>query len=116
MGLCVLAGLCWCSVWFCVVSCPSASGAVCRVVARGYLGWHGSGWRSLRLQGVSHGLVSQRGGGGGERGRERGAHHDPIVITIVIEDKGMKGGKGRGGERGCKGGVVAAAQGNLGLV
>ena len=81
MGLSVLAELCWCSVR-CVVSYPNAFGAVCRVVARGYLGWHGSGWRSLRLQGVSHGLVSHRGGGG--RRERRGAGRAPCSMTLSL--------------------------------
>eukprot|EP00967_Tisochrysis_lutea_P001418 scaffold1901_cov26-Tisochrysis_lutea.AAC.3 len=32
---------------------------------------------------VGHHLLGRRGGAGGEGGRERGALHDPIVITIV---------------------------------
>ena len=63
--------------------CQSESGAAAWAVAREYLGWRGPGERSLRLQGVGHGLVGQRGGEGGERGGERDALHDPIVITIV---------------------------------
>ena len=36
-------------------------------------------------------------------------HHIELdyVIDSTTEDKGMKGGKGGGGERGCKGGVVS---------
>ena len=83
VGSAVLVVLCWCVVWCCGVCCLWGSGVSARAVARGYLGRHGPGWRSLRLRGVGHHLVGQRGGVGGERGGERGAFHDPIVLTIV---------------------------------
>ena len=71
-----LCGACWswlvrrCVVW-------------ARTVAREHLSWRGPSCRAMRLHGVLHVLVGRRGGVGGERGRERGALHDPIVLTIV---------------------------------
>eukprot|EP00967_Tisochrysis_lutea_P072320 scaffold96305_cov44-Tisochrysis_lutea.AAC.2 len=40
------------------------------------------------VRGVGHHLVGRRGGVGGERGGERGALHDPVVLTIVVEQEG----------------------------
>ena len=49
-----------------------------REAARGHLDGRGLWVWSLRLHGVGHHLVGQRGGVGGERGGERRALHDPI--------------------------------------
>ena len=72
-----------------VVCCVGAGLVLCvalcawRGAARGHLGGRGLWERTVRLRGVGHHLVSRRGGVGEERGGERGALPDPIVITIV---------------------------------
>ena len=53
-----------------------------RAVARGHPESRDPWMRVLRLRGVGHHLIGRRGGVGGERGGERGALHDPIVLTI----------------------------------
>ena len=76
--------------------------ASARAVARGHLGWHGPGWRALRLRSVCHVVVGRRGGVGGERGWERGALHDPIVYndSCVFTWLGGSSSRGRFGDMG----------------
>ena len=72
-----------------VVCCVEVGSVLCvalcawRGAARGHLGGRELWERAVRLRDVGHHLVSRRGGVGEERGGERGALHDPIVITIV---------------------------------
>ena len=88
-GFVVLCGVnrllgvwCW---WYAGVLSWALLG-VPRESARGYLGWRGP---SLGLRGrrcVGRVLIGRRGGVGGVGGvggGERGALHDPIVLTIV---------------------------------
>ena len=95
---CAWACLCWCwlgcagvlcGVEWCVMCCPCGNVGSARAVARGYLGWHGPGWRSLRLRGIWHVVAGRRGGVGRESGWERGALRDPIVCNDSCKRRGI---------------------------
>ena len=62
-----------------VLGCPGSA----RDGSRAYLGRRGALTRALRVRGVEHGPIVRRGVGGGRRGGERRALHDPISLLIV---------------------------------